>query len=218
MTTSSPASRRRSRRPVDCGVGVVRDRRSGSPPARARRSARDCRHGRRYGRSAGPEPSHTTRSKPRSSRRRCSISSRARLLRLGLSRHCSVVSTVPDCRHGRSRRLRGSSRTSRMAGRPTRRGAAPMSSSPCELIFAAPAVEARSPRRGAPPAAERRSARCRAARCRRTARRLRSANGRKLARQPARGVVMRGDQPHLLAACRRHGPPRRTPRLRARRA
>src|SRR5437899_1425973 len=43
-----------------------------------------------------PEPSHTTWLKPRPSRNRCSVCSRVSVLRLGLSRHCSVVMTVPE--------------------------------------------------------------------------------------------------------------------------
>ena len=83
---------------VDRGVGVVRaeGHRAGDH-ARARRSGPGCRRGRRCGRSAGPRPARA----PCARRARRSAPPRPRprvqpRLRLGLSRHWRVVSTVPS--------------------------------------------------------------------------------------------------------------------------
>ena len=85
MTTSSLRRAQPSRGvAIDRLVGIVLRRASGSRRARARRSARDCRHGRRYGRSAGP-----SRARPRARSRgraaaAASISSRVKRVAVGV--------------------------------------------------------------------------------------------------------------------------------------
>ena len=199
---------------VDRFVGIVAIGGAGSPPGRARRTARDCRCGRRYGRWRAPRRARRRARSRGRARSRCSTSSRdSPGLRLGLSRHCSVVSTVPlpslvdgaALEHPVGFRV----------GQAGRRGE-PLADVlvALELVFPAPAVEAETGGAALPCPCRPRSGPYRAARCRRTARRSLWRTGRARARPPPH---RRAPRPaNLLRPCRRRAPPPRKPRPRAR--
>ena len=148
---SSPAACEPSRGvAVDRLVGVVAGRRRDRDPARARRTARDCRHGRRYGRWRGPRRARP----PARSRDRARAAASTSLavqagLRLGLSRHCSVVSD--GARSVAVDRAAFEDPVRRLAqGRPAVAASrSPMSSSPGRSYLPPQPLKPKSLRRGA---------------------------------------------------------------------
>ena len=181
--------------------------------ARARRTARGCRRGRRCGRSSGPRRARP-RARSRGRRcRRCSTSSRVSGLRLGLSRHCSVVSdgarAVAVDRAAFEDPACLGERKSSALGKPLADVLVAF-----KIVFAAPAIEGKARgRRRFPGTDDDRPSVAQPD----VAERLDDDFGERRTagvRFPLRPRGRRRAAPSR--PCRRHAPPRRTPRPRAR--